>query len=140
LLTLSGCSAERQPATTEATQPSRKSETDERRWLGLEVENNDDVARTVTVVVELDGEQQFARTLSLRPQAEPEFGAVFPIPNSEPREVTVEADLEAGGSTRYSSTRSPGDDRRLYVTVGRNGAVVVGRYEPPESDSTTESA
>ena len=139
LLTLSGCSTERRSTTTGATQTSGRSRTDERGWVGLEVENNDDVVRTVTVVVELDGEQEFARTLSLRPQAEPEFEAIFPIPDSE-RQVTVEADLEDGGSTSYSSTLGPGDDRRLYVTVGRNGALVVGRHEPPEPNSTTESA
>lgn len=145
---LSGCSGKRPPATdttdraqtTRRTQTTHRPQTDRPGWVGLEVENNDDVPREIRVTVASDGERWFDRSLSLRPQSEPEFNSVLPIPESGSRRLRVEANLDDGGSAATSfSVSTGGDPQRLFVTIDGDGTLRLTQgTEPAEPIPTTE--
>lgn len=138
LVALAGCSGRRDASerTTHPPQTARPG------WVGLEVENNDDAPREVAVAVEFDGEVRFERTLSLRPQAEPEFNSVVPLPDSGARSVRVRAEMSEGASASATFTVAPGQDpQRLYVTVDREGNLRLTQgTEPSEPIRTTDGA
>lgn len=155
----------KRPETTHRSQTTYPPQTDRPGWVGLEVENNDEETHEVTVEVvpaakadasnseETTDEELFARTLTLRPQSEPEFNSVVPIPESGERDVRVVADLvnSADGadgtddpdSESTSTTFTVSADaeyQRLYVTIDRNGVLNLTQgTEPAEPMRTTTS-
>lgn len=169
LLGTAGCTDKNQPSTgattgrsrtTRRTQTTYPPQTDRPGWVGLEVENNDDETREVSVVVTADDEELFARTLTLRPQSEPEFNSVVPIPESGDRRVHVAAELPDGSEVADGTDGSEGTDgsddavtrsasatvtvsadaeyQRLFVTIDRRGDLQLTQgTEPSEPIRTT---
>jgi hypothetical protein len=156
LVALAGCSGKRDPSdrTTRRTETTQSSETahqsqtthrpqaSRRGWVGLDVENNDDAPHEVTAGVERGGELRFERTLSLRPQAEPEFNAVVPVPDSGAYSVGLSAEMDAEASASETFTIAPeGDPQRLFVTIDREGVLQLTQgTEPSEPIPTSERA
>jgi hypothetical protein len=150
LVALAGCSGKQDPSgrttrrteTTYQSQTTHRPQTSRRGWVGLEVENNDDAHHEATVGVERGDELRFERTLSLRPQAEPEFNAVVPIPDSGAYSVGLSAEMDAEASASETFTIVPeGEPQRLFVTIDREGVLQLTQgTEPSEPIPTSERA